>query len=57
MTKPDGYTKELFASCAGYDLRISVQPDADLDGTFSAWDNDMEEMIRINGWMWTFEEA
>lgn len=50
----EGYTKELMAECDECALPILVKPDADLDGTFKAWDMDNQEFIRINGWLWTF---
>lgn len=51
------YTRQVYATCSTYDLVIMVRPDADLDGTFTAWDEDEHEFIRVNGWLWTFEEA
>ena len=34
-----------------YDLHISHAPDADLDGTFTCFDHDEQEMIQVNGWL------
>lgn len=34
-----------------HSLHISHAPDADLDGAFWAFCHDMQEMIRINGWL------
>lgn len=52
-----GYTKELMAYCDECDLFILVKPATDLDSTFKAWDSDNQEFVRINGWLWTFEEV
>lgn len=52
-----GYTKELIAECASYDLHIFVKPDTDLDTSFRAYDADECEFIRMDGWLWTFEPA
>ena len=52
-----GYTKELFASSSEVDFYLLVMPDADLDGTFTAWDDDGDELIRVNGWLFVFEDA
>jgi hypothetical protein len=50
----DGFTKEYMAECDIDAFPILVKPDADLDGTFTAWNMDDQEFIRINGWLWTF---
>jgi len=47
-----GYTKEIWAECSEYEGPFLVRPDADLDGTFRAWDMDLQEFVRINGWLW-----
>lgn len=39
-----------------YDIHISVEPDTDMDSTFLAFDHDEQEMIRLNGWLFTFEQ-
>ena len=38
------------------DIHISVAPDADLDDVITAFCHDEQEMIRINGWNFTFEK-
>lgn len=48
---------EYLADADGFDLHISAHPDADLDGTFLAFDHDEQEMIKINGWLFTFDEV
>ena len=50
-----GYTEQYLASCAGFDLHISVRPDTDLDGRFRAFDHDAQEFIAVNGWLFSFE--
>jgi len=54
----DGFTREIYAHCSNglNDLYLMVQPNADLDGTFRAWDMDGQEFIRVNGWLFTIEE-
>lgn len=48
---------EVLASGPEHDLHLSVPPDTDFDDTFPAWCHDAQEMIRVNGWLWTFEEV
>lgn len=65
MTKPTtkaaaldaGFTRELFASSSEVDLYLLAKPDADLDGAFLAWDDDGDELIKVNGWLFEIEEA
>ena len=38
-------------SMGEYELYVGVQPDIDMDGTFSAYCHDEKENILINGWM------
>jgi hypothetical protein len=51
----DGYTQEVEATNGFMDLYLLVKPDADLDGTFKAWDTDAQEWILVNGWLWNIE--
>ena len=51
-----GFTKEVFASSTHYDLYLLVKPDTDFDDSFKAWDMDQQEFLRVNGWLFTFEE-
>jgi len=46
-----GYTRELIVQGCYQDLHIFVKPNADLDGTFKAYDADECDWITINGWM------
>jgi hypothetical protein len=50
-----GFTRELLAEGGAYSLHLFTRPDADLDGTFKAYDADECEFIRVNGWMFSFE--
>lgn len=52
----DGYTREILASCIDHDLYLLVKPDADLSGTFKAWDTDNQEFIRVNGWLYSVDD-
>jgi len=51
-----GYTKRLMATGGPYDLELRAMPDADLDGTFRAWDCAAEEWLDVNGWLFEMEE-
>lgn len=50
-----GFTCEVIASSDLCDLHISHRPDADLDGRFLAFCHDEQEMLYVNGWLFTFE--
>jgi hypothetical protein len=50
-----GYTEEVVADNASYTFFLMIKPDTDLDSTFTAWNTDDQEYIRINGWMFSFE--
>ena len=50
----DGYTLEVIASCDDFDLYLLIKPGTDLDSTFRAWDTDEQELIAVNGWLFTF---
>ena len=52
-----GYTREVVASNAAYDLFLLVKPDTEFEGTFRAWDKDNQEFIRVNGWLFAIEDA
>ena len=53
----DGFTREVVASNDEMDLYLLVKPDAELDGAFKAWDTDNQEFIRVNGWLFSIENA
>ncbi len=52
-----GCTREIVAENTTHTLHLLVQPDADLSGVFNAWDMDEQEFIRVNGWLFAFEDA
>lgn len=43
------------ADCDEYTLELLIEPGTDLDSQFRAWDVEAGQMIRVNGWLWTFE--
>lgn len=51
-----GYTKCAWGTSDEYDLYLWVKPTADLEGAFRAWDEDAEEFIKVNGWLFVFKE-
>lgn len=52
-----GFTKELIADGGEFSLHIFVKPDTDLDGSFKVYDADECEFLKINGWLFSFEEV
>jgi hypothetical protein len=50
-----GWT-ELMLDSDCVELHISVPQGTDLDGTFLAFCHDEQEMIKVNGWLFTSEE-
>ena len=48
--------KEYIAEYDGGDLHVSIAPEADLDDTVWAFCHDEGEMIKLNGWLFIFEE-
>lgn len=54
-----GYTEEILAYAYGsdLDLHLLIKPGTDLDGAFKAFCADEQEMIRVNGWLFTFEQV
>lgn len=54
----NGYTREIIAdSGMDYMLHLFVKPDADLDGSFKAYDADECEWVRVSGWNFTIEDV
>lgn len=39
-----------------HELHVSTAPDADLDGEFLAFCHDTQEMIKVNGWLFSIED-
>lgn len=53
-----GYTREIIASAGDiFDLHLFVKPDADLGDVFPAYDADACTFIRVNGWLFSFEDV
>lgn len=53
-----GYTRELIGdSGMDYTLHLFVKPDADLDGSFKAYDADECEWLMVSGWNFTWEDV
>ena len=50
-----GFTKEILATSDYHELHLFVQPDADLDDRFKAYDSDNCEFIYVNGWLFNIE--
>ncbi|MGY5795214.1 hypothetical protein ACXHXM_34225 len=51
-----GFTREVMATSDYHEVHLFVQPDADLDGTFKAYDAYECEWIRVNGWLFVIED-
>lgn len=49
--------KRYLADCGQHSMEIEVPAGTDLDSTFTATDLDNGGTVRINGWLWTFEEV
>jgi hypothetical protein len=45
------------ATASGCDLHISAPPACDLDDTFIAFCHDGQELLKINGWLFSFERV
>lgn len=52
----DGYTELYFLASDNVELVVLVKPGTDLTDSFKAWDTDMQEYIRVNGWLFTSEK-
>lgn len=48
--KARGYTVRRLLECDYCEFEALVRPDADLDGTFRAFDCDNAEWLSVNGW-------
>lgn len=52
----EGFTKYVQGIADGEnDLYLLVKPATDLDTCFKAYDTDMQEWIKVNGWLYSFE--
>lgn len=52
-----GYSRAVTAEGGGYTLFLWIKPDADLDGTFKAYDSDECDWLRVNGWLFSITEG
>lgn len=52
-----GYTRAIWAESDDYTLSLLVKPDADIEGTFRAWDQDESEWLKVNGWLFSIEDV
>ena len=52
-----GFTRHVIADSDMVTLELMIRPDTDLDSTYEAWDCDALELIRVNGWLFSVEEA
>jgi hypothetical protein len=53
-----GFTREVEATNDyGLTLFLLIEPDADFDERFKAWDMDEQEFIHVNGWLFTVEDV
>lgn len=48
---------QYMAECLTMDLLVYVPKDADLDDVVLAFDHEEKEMIRIKGWLFTWEQV
>ena len=50
-----GWTEYLAESDCCDDLHISVSPETNMDGIFTAFCHDEQEMIKVTGWLFSFQ--
>ena len=55
--RAQGFTQEIEADSDAMTLALLVRPGTDYDDRFTAWDPETEGLIRVNGWLFTVEEA
>jgi hypothetical protein len=51
-----GFTRYVLAGSDQASLHLLIRPDTDLDSTFRAWDTDGQTWIKVNGWLFSFED-
>lgn len=49
MCESPSYTRHVLADNGLFTFDLLVEPDADLDTWFRAWDNDEMEFLNVNG--------
>lgn len=52
-----GFTRHVYCDGGLVSFAALVKPDADLDGTFRAFDTDNQEWLNVNGWLFLIEDA
>jgi hypothetical protein len=52
-----GFTREVLADAGSVSLHLFIDPATDMDSRFKAWDADACEWIRVDGWLFSFEDA
>jgi hypothetical protein len=50
-----GFTRYVLADSDQVSLHLLIRPETDLDSTFRAWDTDKQTWIKVNGWLFSFE--
>nr|WP_319513363.1 hypothetical protein [uncultured Cohaesibacter sp.] len=53
--KNNGLTHRISITSDQFDLDLLVDPDFDMDASFTAFDIDCGETIKVRGWMFTLE--
>ena len=53
QAKANGYTIPVFAEGDWYTLELLVKPTAALDEEFEAFDCEENQMVKVNGWLFT----
>jgi len=52
-----GYTREMFGESDQFTLILLVKPGVNLDDQFIAWDTEAYCYIRVNGWLFAFNDC
>ena len=52
-----GFTRYVLADSDQVSLHLLIRPETDLDSTFRAWDTDEQTWIKVNRWLFTFEDV
>ena len=48
---------EYYLTSVEYELHVSIPPNSDLNGTFKAFCHDRQEMLNVNGWLFSAEKV
>lgn len=49
----DGFSNPVIAQADAYELRLLIKPDQDLGQKFEAFDRDEQEMLTLDGWLFS----